>query len=152
MHIVHGVTRTEINLSSKKTFSQLQTGQGYLKYRSNLKNVLPTPYIFLLGGGEGRRRSKDRRNNTCNQLLYFYFYNILSHLKKMYAASKIIFTQLCFSSCVNLCCHKNSIYFNDNYRHVKVGRPGKKHFAPVFHPWQWFFKSFIHRVFFRWRY
>lgn len=131
MHIVHGVTRTEINLASKKTFSQLQTGQGYLKYRSNLKNVLPTPYIFLLGGRvgwlEGRHEGEAEmgKSNTCNQLQDFYFYNILSYLKKIYAASKTIFTQPCLSSRVNLCCHKNSVDFNDNYRHVKVARAGK---------------------------
>lgn len=136
----------------------MQTGQGYLKYRSNLKNVLPIPYIFLPGGGEGmdgwwkvQSRSKDRRNNICNQYLYFYFYSIVSHLKKMHAASKIIFTQPCFSLHVSLCYHKNSVYCNDN-RRVKVGRTGKKHFAPVFHLWQRFSKNFIHRVFFRWRY
>lgn len=148
MHIVHGVTRTEINLSSKKTFSQLQTGQGYLKYRSNLKNILPTPYIFLRGGGGGAIKGgglesrcegepKMGKINTRSWLLDFdfYFYNILSYLKKIHAASKIFFTQPCLSSHVNLRCHKNSVDFNSNSRHVKVARAGKQHFAPVFHLW-----------------
>lgn len=48
---------------------------------------------------------------------------------------KSFFSQLCHSSQVNLCCHKNPVDFNGNYRHGKVAGAGKQDFAPVFHLW-----------------
>lgn len=123
MHIVHGVTRTEINLSSKKkkkTFSQLQTGQGCLKYRSNLKNVLPSPYIFFTGGvwrgGENleercEEEAKMEKSMHVTPVTRFYFYNILSYLKMIYATYKIISPQPCLSSHVNFCYHKKFCCF-----------------------------------------